>query len=520
MLDNVNDVPIDLKRLLRYVLKAFYEPELCLIMDLLLMYRCINEDAIASILKLELKPIRQHINTLKAEKFIAEKPIMETTSDGKNSKNIFYYIDFKMMVNVIKYKLEKMRQQIEIEEKTVGVHASATYKCINCGFKYTALDIVEIYFTMRCNRCDNGQVEEDETAQASCNASNIMYRYNTQMKKIFDLLQRVENIHLAPELVRPSPIDIKHDKLDQFHQNRAEYLSNNIITSKGDDIINNQSYKWSGDATRNIDLFAQTSIKINFQQEDDTTSLMHKTDNLLRQTMSTPSLTSLAVASSNLNNNTNNSLVSSSINLVLNQHHNGLDLIDSTLKSNTTLSSLLAKLINKTNLTLIPSSNGFNNHQDESNSEFSDINGNNNNNKTVNLDDEILRILLIYEKKGQQHSNGNSTITHNGNGNGNSSSYQHQNGHKRVFNSDFNMDEDSTSAILNHNEDDDDHHHHQFITNNQHNHHHHHSNSFISIKRRKLNGKLILFQCEIYFSKLIINNLAGFFVLIQVFFLF
>jgi transcription initiation factor TFIIE subunit alpha len=154
-----NDIPSDLKTLIRMVMRTFYGFELFLCMEMLLAYPCIKQEDLAEMLSLEEKKVQQNLSNLKKERFVNVKEIMETSSDGRQSKHSYYYINYKMMVNVIKYKLDKIRIQIECDEKQCT--SRANFKCSNCNKPYTDLDMKDIFLTMQCIHCGGPVVEDD-----------------------------------------------------------------------------------------------------------------------------------------------------------------------------------------------------------------------------------------------------------------------------------------------------------------------------------------------------------------------
>ena len=260
MSNYVCDLPKELISLVRYVLRSFYDFELYLVMDMLVHYPCIKEEQLVEILKLDGKKVREYLAQLKAEKFVNEKLVVETTGDNKQTKYNYYYINYKMMVNVVKYKLDNMRKQIELEEKQLTCRAS--YKCLHCGRQYTDLDVVDLFMTnMRCITCEEGRVDEDASSLPKAQSRNLVANFNTQTRPISDLLQLVEHINLAPHILSPPPrdyssiIDGKNGSRDQSHQAIANS-------------INESDHKWSGDKTRNADLVSQTSITITISSNE------------------------------------------------------------------------------------------------------------------------------------------------------------------------------------------------------------------------------------------------------------
>jgi transcription initiation factor IIE alpha subunit len=264
-------VPANLKTLVRMVMRSFYGFELYLCMETLMAYPCIKEENLADLLRLDLKQVHQHLVNLKKEKFINEKSIMETSTDGRQSKHSCFYINYKMMVNVIKYKLDKIRIQIESEEKQCT--SRANFKCTNCHKTYSDLDTKDIFLTMKCLYCGH-DVDEDVSCLPKSTSRNLLAKFNTQMEIVFDLLSRVEHIRLADSILRPDPIDMTA-VLERLYNSSSNGGLNGMLkeSKSASGLINGKSHmvkydslgnvKWSGDKTRHSDLFGQTRISIN-----------------------------------------------------------------------------------------------------------------------------------------------------------------------------------------------------------------------------------------------------------------
>ena len=278
-------VPANLKTLIRMIMRAFYGFDLFLIMEMLMHYSCIKEEDLAELLRIDLKTIHQQLVNLKKEKFINERSIMETTPDGRQSKHSYFYINYKMTVNVIKYKLDKIRIQIESEEKQCT--SRANFKCTHCSKTYSDVDTKDIFLTMRCLYC-NHEVEEDASTMPNRSSRNLLARFNTQMEIVFELLSRVEHVRLADDILRPEPVDLTH-VLEKMSGN-ANSMNNGVNALNGKNGTasngNNKSnmvkfdamgnMKWSGDKTRNQDLLGQTKISINFDSTSANTSGVRK----------------------------------------------------------------------------------------------------------------------------------------------------------------------------------------------------------------------------------------------------
>lgn len=271
----VTSVPDELKRLVRIIMRTFYGFDLFLCMDTLLTYPCIKEEDLAELLRLEAKQVHQNLVNLKKEKFVNERPIMETSGDGKQKIYSYFYINYKMMVNVIKYKLDKIRIQIETEEKQSTTRA--IFKCTQCKKSFSDLETKDIFITMMCDHC-GGDVDEDASSLPSRSSRNLLAKLNTQLEIVFVLLQKLEHLRLADDILRPEPMDMSHilEKISTSSGSSSNGNGGASAADKAASSANGRSgkneqglngIKWS-DRTSKQDLFSQTRIMVNFDTDD------------------------------------------------------------------------------------------------------------------------------------------------------------------------------------------------------------------------------------------------------------
>ena len=76
-----------------------------------------NKSIVLELLKFDRKMLRARISTLKSDKFLQVKQRIETDEEGKVVKMNCYYINFKIFVNIVKYKLDLMRKKMETSER-------------------------------------------------------------------------------------------------------------------------------------------------------------------------------------------------------------------------------------------------------------------------------------------------------------------------------------------------------------------------------------------------------------------
>jgi len=251
-------IPDDLKKLARLVVRGFYSREDILIIDMLVRHHCMREDDLSNLLKFDKKLVRAKISTLKKDRLVQEKQRMESRVDdpSKVEKMNCYFINYKIFVNIVKYKLDHMRKKLEMTERDAASRSS--FKCTSCIKTFTDLEVNELINPMTgemtCTFCGS-QVEEDEAAGPQSDSRQALARFNDQMKVLYDKLLAVETIKLDPSVLEPEPVELSDEKGDRKVANGSKDPS----VPGGN---------WTGEATRNMGLRAEeTRIEIDFDDE-------------------------------------------------------------------------------------------------------------------------------------------------------------------------------------------------------------------------------------------------------------
>ncbi|VDM23865.1 unnamed protein product [Toxocara canis] len=211
-------------RLALFIAKAFYGREHYVVMDYIQKNTCIKEDDLRVITKFDQRFLRgvsvflngrlstgfafertlfQIIVQLKVDKILKERIVSEE-ADGRCRKVNYYYINYRALLNVAKYKIDHMRQRLEVKDKDEVYKAS--YKCSGCQHHYDAMEMDKIFDPMmqemRCWRCQ-GLVEPDETAGPTDETRSSLARFNDQMAPLFAMIQNLDGIRLAPHILEP-----------------------------------------------------------------------------------------------------------------------------------------------------------------------------------------------------------------------------------------------------------------------------------------------------------------------------
>ncbi|NXR95950.1 T2EA factor, partial [Hypocryptadius cinnamomeus] len=204
-----SEVPAALKRLAKHIVRGFYGVECSLALDVLIRYPCVKEEDLLQLLKYERKQLRAALNALKADKLVKLRMRVETGPNGKSTRHNYYYINYKVLVDVVKYKLDHVRRKIEADERDSTTRSS--FKCPSCSSTYTDLEVNQLFDafteTFRCTYC-NTEVEEDGSVFPKHDARTLLAKFNEQIEPVFVLLRETEDIVLPYDLLEPQPTEI------------------------------------------------------------------------------------------------------------------------------------------------------------------------------------------------------------------------------------------------------------------------------------------------------------------------
>jgi len=254
--DKTNDeIPESLKRLVRIMLRAFYSFEHCLIIDILIRNRCIKEEDLISLSKFDKKQLRAILATIKMEKILKSKTLAEPTPGAEPDENgvvpktkyVYYFINYRTTINIIKFKLHKMREKIESQERDNSNRAS--FICPMCKNTYTDLQVDQLLDPMSgklfCCYCRT-EVEEDASAGPKTDSRTVLAKFNTQIAPIYDALRETENIEFTPTMTDPFPSFVHY-----LHSDKDDDVfvgSDGRVTRKTDKQQNEDN--WRGGAGR------------------------------------------------------------------------------------------------------------------------------------------------------------------------------------------------------------------------------------------------------------------------------
>jgi len=188
----------------------------------------VKEEQLRDITKMDNRVLRQLLVQMKVDKIVKERMVpVENPTGGKPKRVNYYFVNYKAVLNVARYKIDHMRQKLESREKNDVNKAS--YKCSRegCGATYDSLEINDLIDMttgdMVCWRC-HGIVDQDQAAGPTDQTRTSLAKFNDQMAGLFSMLQSLDGVRLAQHLLEP-PIQIVSTALqEEAEENKKKFL--------------------------------------------------------------------------------------------------------------------------------------------------------------------------------------------------------------------------------------------------------------------------------------------------------
>ena len=198
--------------------------------------------------------VRSLLSSLKMDKLVRTRMRIETDAEGKTTRSNYYYIDYRLFVNVVKFKLDMMRRRLESAQRETTSRYS--YRCPDCQKTFTELDVHYLLDAasgaLLCTHCRH-EVEEEEDKAGIADARALMLKYHDQVRRPIDeMLHRCERLHLSTELQEP-----------QYRTPSAQA----DLPDAGRDLP--KPGAWSGDQTRGLNFGAsEASVTVSFGEDE------------------------------------------------------------------------------------------------------------------------------------------------------------------------------------------------------------------------------------------------------------
>lgn len=193
----------NLSRLTLALTKAFYGDAHFIVVDYIQRNGCIKEEDLRQLIHFDHRFLRSALTQLKHDKFVKERLVSEG-QESRARKVSYFHINYRSMINVVKYKIDHMRQRLEVKDKNEVQRGS--YRCMGCRYHYDAMEMDKIFDMrtqeLRCWKCGQLVEIDDKIGPVEDSRSSITL-FNEQMAPLLSLLQSLDDTYLARYLLEP-----------------------------------------------------------------------------------------------------------------------------------------------------------------------------------------------------------------------------------------------------------------------------------------------------------------------------
>jgi transcription initiation factor IIE alpha subunit len=249
------DLTIYAEALIQTVVRAFYDDEIVVLVDVLIRDKFLRDDDMSLRLNLPARKLRASLQFLQDEHLVKAETVDDLAQGGSQATK-FYYLDYCTAVHSIRLRLFLLKRQLEQAElnaRSASYYICPGYKIRRCNGKYTEEDVQQfvdpntgLFMCFECQQLFANNPEapgpSEYTLQLVDNskelqsAMNQLRRFNAQMSSKF-----IGNLQLRPSI---------YDLLQKVRggggsSNSGSGVGNNdgtAIAGAGNSNINGQSF--------------------------------------------------------------------------------------------------------------------------------------------------------------------------------------------------------------------------------------------------------------------------------------
>ncbi|KAG0285046.1 hypothetical protein BGZ96_010654 [Linnemannia gamsii] len=185
-----------LDQLVYRVCRAFYEPRYIVVMDVINKLKQVKDEELAASVRLNRREIHKICGKLKEDRLIKDLTKLEARKpDQRPIPNTYYYLDYKIFVDVVKYKIHRMGKELDSVMSKQEVE-SAGYRCPACHNAFAMVDIVNTFDaeTGKFNCPNDGYALDDEAVEDDDQGQEMKTKLREYIRPIVDLLKQTDSM--------------------------------------------------------------------------------------------------------------------------------------------------------------------------------------------------------------------------------------------------------------------------------------------------------------------------------------
>lgn len=214
-------------RLIKKVVRKFYEPHHVVIADILLQKTLLYDTDLCERMKMLSKEVNKLVIRLKEDRMIKYETKVENKEDNRQLLRTVYYINYAEVRDVIKYKIFKMTKSLESSIKTTQMEG---YVCGECGREYSSLDaqcLMENY-VFKCEDCKGDLVENERDRSGDC---MIHSKLMSELDDIIKLLKETDKFNI-PSMDYFQVLEMKRER-ERVQEVQREAESEEVAVQPG-----------------------------------------------------------------------------------------------------------------------------------------------------------------------------------------------------------------------------------------------------------------------------------------------
>ncbi|CAI2171518.1 20669_t:CDS:2 [Funneliformis geosporum] len=184
--------------LLMRVARAFFQTAHIVVLDQLTKHEAISDENLAKGVGLNVKEIHKLCGTLKEARLI--KTFSKTESKKAEQRAMprtYYYVDWQQVVNVIKWKIFKIREMVG--DRMRSEQENKGYLCPGCKKVFAPLDVHNLFDPNRdafiCDLC-HSELDHNDNAENVKGSEKLHGRFMEQSQPIIDLLKSIDKLRI------------------------------------------------------------------------------------------------------------------------------------------------------------------------------------------------------------------------------------------------------------------------------------------------------------------------------------
>jgi len=196
-MEEATDMSVFITLLMR-VARAFFQTAHIVVLDQLTKQEAISDENLAKGVGLNVKEIHKLCGTLKEARLIKTFTKAEPKkAEQRAIPRTYYYVDWQQVVNVIKWKIFKIREMVG--DRMRSEQENKGYLCPGCKKVFAPLDVHNLFDPIRqafiCDLC-HSELDHNDNAENVKGSEKLHGRFMEQSKPIIDLLKTIDKLRI------------------------------------------------------------------------------------------------------------------------------------------------------------------------------------------------------------------------------------------------------------------------------------------------------------------------------------